>query len=135
MSRTKKGTKPPGYEYWARRYMSMAEPGSEMKTITRPADGWCHRLRQLADGHTVWTHRVLDHRDGIPRPARISEPMNANQKEFWVFAVLIVAFVAIAGYFVIRGSKKNFDKCSAVGGVVVRTPTGTVCAKLEVIKL
>ena len=42
MSRTKKGAKGPGYEYWSRRpAKSCTDPGKENKTIT-------HRLERAA---------------------------------------------------------------------------------------
>lgn len=35
MSRTKKGKKSPGYEYWSRRPNSMSSPGRVSKTVTK----------------------------------------------------------------------------------------------------
>ena len=41
MSRTKKGAKGPGYEYWSRRPAKGTAPGKKTKTIT-------HRLERAA---------------------------------------------------------------------------------------
>lgn len=40
MSRTKKGTKPPGYEYWGKRPLSVVSPSKFVKTRT-------HRIERL----------------------------------------------------------------------------------------
>lgn len=42
MSRTKKGSKRPGHEYWSKRPNSMSVPGRESKTRT-------HRLERIED--------------------------------------------------------------------------------------
>ncbi len=47
MSRTKKGTKGPGYEYWSRRpAKGCVDPGKSNKTIT-------HRLERAAAKRTL----------------------------------------------------------------------------------
>lgn len=44
MSRTHKGSKGPGYDYWGRRALSTCSPGKDVKKITNSIER--HRTRQ-----------------------------------------------------------------------------------------
>lgn len=50
-----------------------------------------------------------------------------------VIVLVVFAFTAIAIY-VLKGTATTVTACEARGGVLVNTPQGNVCAKLEVLK-
>ncbi len=52
-------------------------------------------------------------------------------KALILFYVIVVALLALL--FGTAG-KESADQCEAKGGTVLRTPEGTVCARVEVIK-
>lgn len=49
MSRTVKGSKGPGYEYWGKRALSMASPGKATKKLTHKIERQRNKKDQLGD--------------------------------------------------------------------------------------
>ena len=64
MSRTKKGSKPPGYEYWTRRPASGCVPGTGTKQLT-------HQIERAQGRQEL--HRELNRTDKAPHELEYDE--------------------------------------------------------------
>ena len=56
------------------------------------------------------------------------------KNDFIVVVAAVFIFTTIVGFALLTYSRKIDDPRLTKGGTVVKTPYGTVCAKLEIIK-
>ena len=56
------------------------------------------------------------------------------KSDFIVVVAVVLIFSTITGFALLTYSRKIDDPCITKGGTVIKTPYGTVCAKLEIIK-